>query len=207
MLYYLITGVLFGLAAGFSPGPLLALVIFETLEHGIGSGIKVAVAPIITDIPIIVITLFVFTQLSGFESLLGIISLMGGCYVLYMGYQSIRLNSLDTNQTKTKPKSLTKGILTNAVSPHPYLFWISVGAPTVTKSLGTNIVAPFLFIGAFYTLLVGSKVVLAILVGKSKSIMSDNVYSYTMKFLGLALLAFSVVLFVDGLKLLGVFKA
>jgi len=203
MSYYLLTGVMFGLAAGFSPGPLLTLVISETLEHGIRSGIKVALAPVITDIPIILIALFAFSRLSGFDSILGIISLLGGCYVFYMGYQSFLLNSRNTPSTGTAPKSLIRGVLTNALSPHPYLFWISVGAPTVSKSAATDTAAPFLFIGGFYVFLVGSKIALAILVGQSKSFMSDNIYRHTLKLLGFALLGFSVVLFADGIRLMG----
>lgn len=47
---------------------------------------------------------------------------------------------------------------------------------------------------------------LAILVGKSKSFMSENAYLYTMKFLGLLLVVFSVLLFADALTLLGVIE-
>ena len=46
-------GVVFGLAAGLMPGPLLALVIQQTLRHGPGEGIKVAAAPLLTDLPIV----------------------------------------------------------------------------------------------------------------------------------------------------------
>lgn len=204
--YYLTLGIILGVSAGFSPGPLLTLVITETLEHGIGSGIKVAVAPLITDLPIIAFTFLLLTQLSGVNNVLGVISLVGGCYVLYMGFESLRLNGPDTSQVKTGSASLSRGVLTNALSPHPYLFWLSVGVPTVMKSLGASIVAPFLFMGGFYLFLVGSKMLLAILVGKSKSFMSENAYLYTMKFLGLLLVVFSVLLFTDALTLLGVIE-
>jgi len=207
MLYYLTVGILLGLTAGFSPGPLLTLVISETLEHGIASGVKVALAPIITDAPIIIICSLVFTQLSGIEHILGIISLIGGCYVLYIGYQTFRAKTPGVNQQKTKFKSLTRGILANALSPHPYLFWISVGAPTIAKSLRVDIFAPMIFICGFYFFLVGTKVMLAVLVGKSRSFFSDNAYIYTMRFLGWALGAFSIVLFVDGFELLGLLEA
>lgn len=206
MLYYLTVGVLLGLTAGFSPGPLLTLVISETLEHGITSGIKVALAPIITDAPIILVSSLLFTQLSGIENILGIISLTGGGYVLYIGYESFRAKAPAVDQGKTKPKSLTRGILANALNPHPYLFWISVGAPTIAKALRVDILAPLLFICGFYFFLVGAKVLLAVLVGKSRSFFSDNAYVYTMRFLGLLLGAFSMVLFADGLKLLGVLE-
>lgn len=204
MLYYLTIGILFGITAGFSPGPLLALVVSETLEHGIGAGVKVALAPIITDIPIIMIALLTLTQLPGIDHVLGVISLIGACYVMYMGYENIRNKMRKNNKEEKTPRSLRKGVLANTLSPHPYLFWFTVGAPMVTKSLSLNAVAPVLFIGGFYSLLVGAKIFLAVLVGRSKSFLSDKAYVYTMKFLGLALVIFSIVLFADGLKLLGV---
>ena len=47
MINFLTIGTILGLSAGFAPGPLLALVISETLQHDIKSGVKVALAPII----------------------------------------------------------------------------------------------------------------------------------------------------------------
>ena len=202
MINFLTIGTILGLSAGFAPGPLLTLVISETLQHDIQSGVKVALAPIITDLPIIILTLFILAKLSNFHSILGIISLIGGFFILFMGYESIRTKGVELNLKETKPKSLTKGILANALNPHPYLFWFSVGAPTMIKAIRQNIIAPLAFIGSFYALLVGSKILLAILVGKSKSFLVGNVYIYTMRFLGLVLCVLAFVLFRDGLKLL-----
>ena len=52
----LITGIILGLMAGISPGPLLALVISETLKHGKKEGIKIALTPFITDLPAILLS-------------------------------------------------------------------------------------------------------------------------------------------------------
>jgi threonine/homoserine/homoserine lactone efflux protein len=202
MINFLTIGTILGLSAGFAPGPLLALVISETLQHDIQSGIKVALAPIITDLPIIILTLFILAKLSNFHSILGIISIIGGFFILYMGYESICAKGFDLNLQETKPKSLTKGILANALNPHPYLFWFSVGAPTMIKAMRQNITAPLAFIGSFYAFLVGSKILLAILVGKSKSFLAGNIYIYTMRFLGLVLFILAFALFRDGLKIL-----
>jgi len=204
MINFLTIGTILGLSAGFAPGPLLTLVISETLQHDIQSGVKVALAPIITDLPIIILTLFILAKLSNFHSMLGIISLIGGCFILFMGYESIRTKGVALNFQETKPRSLTKGILANALNPHPYLFWFSVGAPTMIKATRQNIIAPLAFIASFYALLVGSKILLAILVGKSKSFLVGNVYIYTMRFLGLVLCVLAFALFRDGLKLLGI---
>ena len=176
MINFLTIGIILGLSAGFAPGPLLTLVISETLQQNIKSGAKVALAPIITDLPIIILTLFILAKLSNFHNILGIISLTGGLVILFMGYESIRTKGVELNLKETKPKSLTKGILVNALSPHPYLFWLSVGAPTMTKALNQSMIAALAFIFSFYALLVCSKILLAILVGKSKSFLVGNLF-------------------------------
>lgn len=203
MIYYLTVGTVLGLSAGLSPGPLLTLLISETLQHNIQSGVRVALAPIITDLPIIILTLLVLSKLSGFHNLLGIISLAGGLFILAMGYESMRTKGIELSTQESGPKSLTKGVLANALNPHPYLFWFSVGAPTMAKAMSLNISALLAFMISFYTFLVGSKILLAILIGKSKSFMSGRVYIYTMRFLGILMVLLAVVLFHDGLKLLG----
>ena len=207
MIHYLTIGTVLGLSAGFAPGPLLTLVISETLQHDIKSGIKIALAPIITDLPIIVLTLFILSKLSDFHNILGIISLTGGLFILYMGFKSLRTKGVEINFQEMKPKSLIKGVLANTLSPHPYLFWFSVGAPTITKAMSQNISAPLAFVISFYAFLVGSKIMLAILIGKSKSLLSGNVYIFTMRFLGLILCVLAIFLFRDGLKLLAIIKA
>jgi threonine/homoserine/homoserine lactone efflux protein len=196
-------GTILGLSAGFTPGPLLTLVISETLQHDVKSGVKVALAPIITDLPIVILTLFILPKLSSFHNILGIISLTGGFVILFMGYESIRAKGVELNLQETNPNSLTKGILVNALSPHPYLFWLSVGTPILTKAMSQSIIAVFAFIVSFWGLLVGSKILLAIMVGKSKSFLVGNAYLYTMRLLGLVLCVLAFVLFRDGLKLLG----
>ena len=85
MLSFLIIGTILRLSAGFAPGPLLALVISETLQHGKKAGVKVALAPVLTDLPIIAITLLILAKLSEFSLILGLISLTGACFILYLG--------------------------------------------------------------------------------------------------------------------------
>jgi threonine/homoserine/homoserine lactone efflux protein len=200
----MVIGTILGLSAGFAPGPLLTLVISETLQHDIKSGVKVALAPIITDLPIIMLTLLILAKLTNFHDILGIISLIGGFVILFMGCESIRTKGIELNLQETESKSLTKGILANALNPHPYLFWFSVGAPIMTKAMRQGIIEPLAFISCFYVFLVGSKILTALLVGRSKSFLGGNVYIYTMRFLGLVLCILAVALFRDGLKLLGI---
>jgi threonine/homoserine/homoserine lactone efflux protein len=206
MLYFLTFGTVLGLSAGLAPGPLLTLVISETIQHDVKSGIKVALDPILTDLPIIILTFFVLSRLSNFHTILGIISLAGGLFILTLGSQSICTKGIEVNIKGTRSKSLTKGIFANLLNPHPYLFWLSVGAPTMTKAISVNVLVLIAFIASFYVSLVGSKIIVAILTGKTRAFLKGRMYIYIMRFLGLALCVLAFVLFYDGLKLLGIIK-
>jgi threonine/homoserine/homoserine lactone efflux protein len=202
MIRFLTIGIALGLSAGLAPGPLLTLVISETLRHDIKTGIKVALAPILTDLPIIILTVFVLSELSSFHRLLGIISFAGGLFLLSIGFQNIRTKGFSFELKETLNKPLSKGVLTNALSPHPYLFWLSIGAPMVTRAWSQGIGTSLAFIAGFYGFLVGSKILLAILVGRSKTLLTSNGYIYTMRSLGVVLWALAIVLFHDALTLL-----
>lgn len=203
MLSFLTTGTILGLSAGFAPGPLLALVISETIQHDMKAGIKVALAPILTDLPIIIVTLFILAKLSSFHTVLGIISIIGSVFILYLGIKNFTVKSVQIDINASEPRSLQKGILVNFLSPHPYLFWFSVGGPLVMKANAQGLPAAMSFIVSFYILLVGSKILLAILTGKSRSFISGGKYILTMRILGLILVLLAAFLFKDGLKLLG----
>jgi threonine/homoserine/homoserine lactone efflux protein len=207
MTEFITIGIILGLSAGFAPGPLLALVISETLRHDIRSGIKVAISPFFTDLPIIVLTLLVLSRLSGFNHILGIVALIGGAVILFMGYESMHPKPSAPDIAGAKSSSLFKGILVNALSPHPYLFWFAVGGPILSRATKQGIIAPFAFIASFYLFLVGSKMLLAVLVGRSKFFLSGTVYRSIMRVLGLALCVLALFLFRDGLRLLGVIHA
>lgn len=203
MTRYFTMGMVLGLSAGLAPGPLLALVISETLRQDVKSGIKIALTPMITDLPIIILACFILAKLSNFHNLLGIFSLAGGAFVFFMGYENIRLKNIELDIQGKPSGALTKGIVTNALSPHPWLFWMSVGGPIMTQAMAVSRIAPVAFISGFYILLVGSKILFAVLVGKSKAFLSGRLYICTLRFLGLALCVLAVALFREGLRLLG----
>lgn len=205
MIEFLTVGVILGLSAGLAPGPLLALVIAETVRHDVKAGLKVALSPLITDLPIILLAIVVLSQLSEFHRVLGVISLVGGAAVAFMGYECMRPKPLGPDASEDVPKSLRKGILVNALSPHPYLFWLSVGGPIMDRALSVNIVALSAFLGGFYALLVGSKMLLAIVVARSKTFLRGRAYLTIMRMLGFALWVLAALLFRDGLRLLGLF--
>ncbi len=202
MLTFLTAGTVLGFSAGLAPGPLLALVISETLQHDRKAGVKVALAPVITDLPIIFFSLLVLAKLSRFQNILGIISVIGAFFILYLGITNMKIKGVQIDADSTPQKSLQKGIFVNTLSPHPYLFWLTVGGPTTIKAWDLSLLAAIGFVLCFYVLLVGSKILLAILVSRSRSFLQQNTYILTMRLLGLILILLAGYLFQDGLQLL-----
>jgi threonine/homoserine/homoserine lactone efflux protein len=202
MLHFLTIGAVLGLSAGLAPGPLLTLVISETLQYDIKAGIKVAVAPFVTDLPIILFTVLVLSQISNSHLMLALVSFCGSIFIMKMGVENIIRGGVTVSVGRSRQQSFSRGVLANLLSPHPYLFWLSVGMPIMLKAMRVNLLAMAVFLVSFYVLLVGSKIFLAVLVGKSKSFLSGKFYIYTMRFLGVVLCVLAGALFYDGVNLL-----
>lgn len=202
LMTFMVLGATLGLSAGISPGPLLTLVISETLKHGRKEGIKIALSPLITDLPIILISLFILSGVGKSSTVLSLIAFAGGIFLAFLGWECIRTKSLVTLAEDFKPRSVRKGIIANLLNPHPYLFWITVGAPTILKALQDGIFTMVLFFATFYLFLTGSKIGVAHLTGKSRSFLSGGTYRWIMRGLGLVLLLFAAFFIYDGIQML-----
>ena len=77
----LLVGVSLGFGAGLAPGPLLALVIRSTLQDGFAAGVRVAISPLVTDLPIVVLAVFMASSLN--ETVLAALGLAGGAFVIW----------------------------------------------------------------------------------------------------------------------------
>lgn len=197
-------GIVLGASAGASPGPLLTVVIAHTLRHHVGEGVKVAVAPLFTDLPIIAVALWVFAQVPDPHVVLGAVSFVGAAVVFHIGVTSLRQGPVSGESAAQAPRSFLKGVLVNALSPHPYLFWFAVGVPTIIKAHHQSLHTAVLFVVAFFVALVGSKMAVALAVDRSKGFLSSAAYRGLLRLLGLCLIGFALLLVRDGLSYLGV---
>jgi threonine/homoserine/homoserine lactone efflux protein len=170
----LVAGLSLGLGAGISPGPLLTLVVTSTLERGFGAGFRVAVSPLVTDAPIIALTVAVVSSVGG--GALRLLGVVGGLTVAAMGAWSIATSGRGPELTAVPSAGradLWRGVVVNALSPHPWIFWIGVGAPLLVTAWRGSPTLGIAFLGGFYLLLIGSKVAVAALVSRLRSRLSD----------------------------------
>jgi threonine/homoserine/homoserine lactone efflux protein len=196
---FLSTGITLGLSAGFSPGPLSTLVISHSLRHGMREGVKVAMAPFVTDVPIVLVSVLVLSQLRNSQTAFGLISMIGAAVLFYLSYESFRADHVPIEAGATEARSLGKGALVNFLSPNPYLFWLTVGGPKVVEAWMQSSATAASFLLGFYVCLVGSKMLMAIAAARSKKLLTGKVYRYVMRALGVSLIVLGFVLLQEGL--------
>ena len=155
-LAYFLQGAALGFTAAISPGPFQTYLITETLSGGWRRGMPVTFAPLITDLPIILLSLFLLNQLP--ENFLRIISLAGGVFVLYLAWRiwgSWRQETDNTEpDTSSSKGSLRRGAITNLLTPGPYLFWALVSGPIFLSALRKSIAAGAAFLIGFYGIMI-----------------------------------------------------
>jgi threonine/homoserine/homoserine lactone efflux protein len=198
MVEFLLAGLFFGITGGLTPGPLMTLVISETLKYGKRAGIKIALAPLLTDTPIVIGILYLVARVTSINLLAGIISLCGGFFLIYLGMESLGFRADSLKLSQATPRSLLKGIVTNFLNPSPYIFWFTIGAPIILKASAESISHAIAFLCSMYICLVGSKITVALLLDRSRAFLNSTIYTWTIRGLGIILLLFAVYFFWEG---------
>ncbi|WP_457644007.1 LysE family translocator [Persephonella sp.] len=191
-------GLFLGVAAALSPGALLALLISETLTGNIKNGILVSISPIVTDVPILFLSLYILKKIEDFTSLVGLISATGGILLFYLGIKNIigKYSQINTDMHG----SFIKGVVINILNPYTYLFWFFIGAPYVSER---DIIGSSAFVVSFFVGITGSMIIIAFFVEKIKRFIESKYYNYLLKFIGFLFIIFGVLLVKNSLKYLG----
>ena len=131
LLAYLMQGIGYGMAAVAQPGPFQAYLIGQATRHGWRRTLPAALAPLVSDGPMLVIVLLVLNQIP--LSVQRVLYVAGGLYVLYLAWNAFRgwrtYDDSEPDSSSTGTESLRHAALVNVLSPSPYLFWSLVTGP------------------------------------------------------------------------------
>ncbi len=163
-----------GLGAGLSPGPLQTLVVTSTLRGGFGAGVRVAIAPLLTDAPIITLTVAVISAIP--EGTVRIIAVAGGLMLVAMGGWEIvkARGNAEQGGESARSDDILRGVLVNGLSPHPWLFWIGVGAPVLVTAWRLSPGRATAYLVGFYLTIIGAKVAIAAVVAAGRQRLSTE---------------------------------
>jgi threonine/homoserine/homoserine lactone efflux protein len=143
MLALFLRGISLGFTAGVMPGPYQSYIINTTLLLGWRRSIITIFSPLLADIPIIFLVVFLLGQLP--PEVIRVIKIAGGLLLLWIAWgawQNIRqgrsIGAGDeapaTTENETR-KIFTRSLLMNLLNPNPYIFWGTVTGPLLLEAL------------------------------------------------------------------------
>ena len=172
MLIYLLQGLALGMPASAQPGPFQAYLLSQTMRNGWRKTLPAALAPLLSDGPILLFVLLILTQLpAGF---LRIVQIGGGLFILYLAYRAFRsFRKVDSSLPQAGSgthQSVLEAALMNFLNPNPYIFWGIVAGPILLDAWRTSPAYAIAFLVGFYSMLIGGFALLIILFGTAQKL-------------------------------------
>jgi threonine/homoserine/homoserine lactone efflux protein len=187
-----IAGITLGVIEGIKPGPLLATVIKETLTSGFRGGMRAASAPIFTDGPLIIFSIFLAGWIATQPLVLCGISLLGAVFLTRMGFECFNPEIPDISSDEVDiSRSFKRGIITNLLNPSVYVFWFLIGGPIMATAADAEPIAPVAYAISFLVSIVSVKIIIAYFFSKAQVNLSSDKYLLTLKICGLAMFVFA----------------
>ena len=109
----LLAAITLGLVEGIKPGPLMAVVISETVIHNWKAGLKVALVPLITDGPVILLSVFLYELLTINTISQAILGFLGAIILLWLGFDCLKNSEKNLEEDSPKENQSLKKVLTN----------------------------------------------------------------------------------------------
>lgn len=201
LLTFIVQGLGYGFAAAVQPGPFQAYLISQSLRQGWRRTLPAALAPLVSDGPIILLAMLALSQLPpAWERILYV---AGGLYVLYLAWGTYRVwrtyeVSDVTSNTPQARFGVIKAALANALSPGPYLFWGLVTGPILLAGWRESPMRAVGFLAGFYGAMIVSLATLIILFSTARRL-GPSVTRSLVGLSALALLGFGIVQLVRGI--------
>jgi len=164
MLPYLIFGLSYSFACVVQPGPFQAYLFSQSITNGWRKTIPLVFAPLISDLPVIILVLFILTTLP--PLVLVVLQCLGGIFLLYLAYKAYKnFRLLNTNNKPDTPGygNLLKAVLVNLFNPNPYLGWSLVMGPMLIRGWNESPQNGIVLIAGFYSSMIIYSAVMVIL--------------------------------------------
>jgi len=151
-LSFFLQGSALGISAGAAPGPMQAYLISETLSGGWRRSIPLIFVPLVSDLPIVILTTFILRQFPDF--VLQAISIAGGLFVLYLAWGFWRQWKSPINEdyapANAQRRSFGKAVAMNLLNPNPYIYWAFVTGPILISAIEQSWLHAAVFLFGFY---------------------------------------------------------
>lgn len=199
-----------GFSGAMVPGPMLGVTIDGSLKKGWKAGPLIVLGHGILEILLITVMILGLKDLFTNTIVGGIIGLVGGVFLAWMGYgmiksginKSVSLENQETDNSKMGKNLVLVGLVVSATNPYFTIWWASAGMELIRQALTIGLIGViFFFAGHILADFVWYSAV-SLAFSKGKKLISDNMYRWIIMFLGVFIIGFSIYFITSGLKML-----
>lgn len=138
MLDFLVKVSLISASGALAPGPLTTATLAVGTKNGWKGGFKIALGHTLVEFPLVVVIALGLYALFSDPTFVRISSLVGGVFMLFFGYLTIRdVRSEIKTDSKFNGYPLMVGIALTALNPFFVLWWVGIGSPLILHSILT----------------------------------------------------------------------
>jgi threonine/homoserine/homoserine lactone efflux protein len=204
------TSLIVGFSGALMPGPLLTVVISGSARRGFWEGPALVLGHAVAEALIVAALAAGLSRLLKRNLVAGLIGLLGGAFLLWMGFDIARSAWLGTvsleqatgAEAGLQPGPIITGIVVSISNPYWVLWWATVGASYVALSLGRG----SLGLGSFYIGHILSDLswysLVALLIARGKALLSQPIYRLILLVCGLFLMSLSIYFVYSGIRFL-----
>ena len=157
MLSLFLQGFLLGLPAAAQPGPFQAYLLAQTMKNGWRRTLPAALAPLISDGPIILLVVLLLTQLP--PAFLRALQIAGALFLLFLAWRAVQsfrhAGFAAPPPAAAAQQSVLEAALMNLLNPNPYIYWATVTGPILVASWRQSPAHGAAFLLGFYGTLIG----------------------------------------------------
>ena len=136
MLAYVLLGATYGFAAAAQPGQYQAFLLSRTARDGWRPTAPAALAPLLSDVPIVVLVLLVLTHVP--PAFLAGLRLLGGAFLLFLAFGALtswrHYEPPAENDAARAHETLLQAAFVNLLNPSPYIAWSTVLGPLLIEA-------------------------------------------------------------------------
>lgn len=173
-----------GVAAAISPGPLLALIVSETLKFGVREAVAASLSALFTDLPIFLFSYFVLYRESGIvQNVPQGFYALAGFILIYLGYKNIIYKETKIGSLRTRKGvifAFLKGLSLNILNPYTYGFWFFIAINFYSPDFFNTLIFFVLFFVGFLV----TKLIIITFVFKTKKFLNQKLYIFVINVIG-----------------------
>ncbi|TEU15302.1 MAG: lysine transporter LysE [Anaerolineales bacterium] len=204
------TSLMVGFSGTLMPGPLLTVTINQSAQRGFWQGPLLILGHAIAELALVLALTAGLSHLLKRKAVAGIIGLLGGAFLLWMGLDiarsvwcgTVSLSLAGVERSGAQVGPVVTGVLVSVSNPHWVLWWATVGVSYVALALrqgplglGSFYVGHILADLSWYSLV-------AFVITAGRSLLSQPIYQGILLFCGLFLIALSIYFIYSGLNFL-----